>query len=44
MWFSQYGQLWDGPWFLITGEPINYAAGIMQLNDLPAASLATSDL
>lgn len=45
MWFSQYGRLWDGPWFLL-GEvlPIMiYTAGIMRLADLPSAHLVMRD-
>lgn len=44
MWFSQYGPLWDGPWFLIGDRPaVVYVAGIMSLIDLPAAQLVMTD-
>jgi hypothetical protein len=44
MWFSQYGRLWDGPWFVV-GDAVftRNAAGIMLLVDLPAAMLTMED-
>jgi hypothetical protein len=44
VWFSQYGRLWDGPWFLIgDGTVLVYTAGIMYLLDLPTTTIATGD-
>jgi hypothetical protein len=45
MWFGQYGRLWAGPWFFFANVPpaVLYAAGIMMLADLPAATMTTRD-
>ena len=38
MWYSQYGRLWNGPWFVI-GEVTSIAAGIIELDNLPTGRL-----
>lgn len=44
MWFTQYGQLWGGPWFLL-GDAVTaiYVAGIMHLANAPSTTLVMAD-
>jgi len=42
MWYSQYGRLWNGPWFVI-GEVTSIAAGIIELDNLPTGRLMMGD-
>lgn len=42
MWYSQYGRLWSGPWF-VTGEVMTITAGIIDLDNLPAGRLTMGD-
>lgn len=44
MWFSQYGRVWDGPWFFVGESTLIFcSAGLMLIIDLPAAALTTGD-
>lgn len=42
MWYSQYGRLWSGPWF-VNGEVTTIAAGIIGLDNVPAGWLTMGD-